>query len=100
MASNKGFRSVKYKEAQRFLKSVGAKNQCPVCNKNEEWLYLPDMEESEGMLPIGQADQKQRSWPGTPRFIPVLYVICDNCGYVRSHALFKIEEWLTKEGNE
>ena len=73
-----------------FFNSVGVRNDCPACGR-DRWIAHSNTErEGTGMV------QMRPDSPGAESAKPPLafiYVICENCGFIRQHARPMIVRW-------
>ena len=65
-----------------FLREVGADADCLSCKKND-WSVVPNN------LVTTMLD-------GQERYISTATLICNNCGFVRSHAFEVFQEWMKR----
>ena len=74
-------------EIDAFHESVGAADQCPFC-KNTEW-HLPENEAGVLLLTDFSDPPKINRTEG----VPVVYLMCTKCGFVRLQAIGAIRRW-------
>lgn len=81
-----------------YFESKGAKGDCPVCN-TDNWAVTPvagpdgEFQAGEIALEVSAQMVRSHSW------VPVLPVVCQNCGFLRMHHTFWIQKWLGEQGN-
>jgi predicted RNA-binding Zn-ribbon protein involved in translation (DUF1610 family) len=71
-------------ELMNFFKSRGAKNKCPICGFDGEWLP------AEGDDDVVMAGSSGRT-------VPAAVLICDNCGFIRLHSTQLIRNRVTRD---
>lgn len=69
-------------------------HQCPCC-ANTNWMILSEGKTLHGLL-LQQIDGPAFV---PPPMVPLVSVVCNGCGYVRSHAATPVVEWkLERDG--
>lgn len=84
-------------EVLRFFEAKGIPPECPACGKND-W-YLPGSEEDFSaalLMPRLQGDPL-KNFRG---HIPVVHMICVNCGHVRMHAKAVVLRFTRAQQNQ
>lgn len=83
-------------EVVQFFRERKTRDECPICG-TADWI-LPDEEERySSYLPLGDDDGKIRI--GGPH-IPIVVVVCSNCGFLRQHAKMLIAAALRAAGRK
>jgi len=72
--------SINREEILDILTKKGATNPCHRCNKNQFTIL-------DGYTQIGLQDSLREAVLSRERSIPVVDIICSNCGAITSHAL-------------
>lgn len=88
------------KQVEAFFEKRSARDLCPVCAKNS-WGVVGLNGKNIVSLPIRREGEKG-THDATAQ-LPVISLICENCGFVRLHALAAFEEALqpsTGDSNE
>lgn len=75
-------------EFEEFLRDVGAKYNCPMCDHNS-WAMNFKTKEMNVSLQIA----------GTANHIVGRWFICNNCGFIRVHSEHNFNEWKKNKGN-
>lgn len=71
-----------------FLRAVGGRAECPVCGKNR-WSMAEPEGEGTGVL-LSRVDSSLTNLKASVLYV---YLICDNCGFMRHHARPPIVRW-------
>ncbi|GLO24412.1 MULTISPECIES: hypothetical protein [Pseudomonas] len=90
--ARKGRRALRFDEAVRFLTTVCEPGNCPICN-TKSW-QLP-MLSAESPVSVVQSGLTLGDEPDLE-----LKMFCTNCGFLRSHSLSFIFDWLDKNPGE
>ncbi|MGF1610237.1 MAG: hypothetical protein ACFCUQ_12630, partial [Kiloniellales bacterium] len=77
----------------KFLKARRAGGACPSCATNE-WSIATTGTSNTAQLPIGQ----EHGFQIPPVHIPLVVLICKNCGFIRAHSKKLIDQWAEAEG--
>jgi hypothetical protein len=80
---------IHFDEAVRFFKSQSSPGECPMC-KSVSWALPIEVEGS----PLSLSDSGMRTLDDLP--VLELKIICNVCGFMRSHRASFIREWLDK----
>ncbi|MGA7781126.1 MAG: hypothetical protein WCA85_25930 [Paraburkholderia sp.] len=81
-----------------YFAAKNVRDDCPMC-ATSDWSVAPvqgldgTQEAGEIALEVTVRMVKRNSW------IPVLPLICQNCGFVRMHHTFWIEKWFAEKNN-
>lgn len=81
-------------DAVAFLNSFGPAGLCPVC-KSPNWLV--NFTPGEGLY---VELRTQGPLEGSAYGLAVYFVVCDRCGYVRTHTMAALADWKSKQGKE
>lgn len=81
-----------------YFTAKDVKNGCPMCG-TDDWSVTPiagpdgQIQAGEILLEISAQMVKSLSW------VPVLPLVCQNCGFLRMHHTFWIQKWLAERDN-
>ena len=80
-----------------YFSQFGAFRNCPVCDQTDTWAVVEDA--AKGYEPSVVAFKADG---GTTRiktdFIPVVVIVCENCGYIREHSRKILDERTKEQG--
>lgn len=75
-----------------FLAAAGANPSCGICGQNNWFLNQEDAART-AMILKNSADG---SFTIPPAHIPIIWMVCNNCGNLRMHSREVIEQWRAK----
>jgi len=107
---------VSVKDGYDFMDDVFKNNECPWCHSHNWDLILrateieQDQEDgyvvytTEHYVDVGNEDGITARPPAQPFTYPMFLVICDTCGFTRTHSLLSLQRWKERrnavdEGN-
>lgn len=73
-------------ELAQWFRESGAKEECLQCSA-KEWTILVDKNRATGMV-ITDNDAIDLA-----TFVPLIGMLCRNCGYIRTHSLVQFLKW-------
>jgi hypothetical protein len=77
-------------EFSRWLKESRVKEACPLCEAGD-WSVLVDDHRATGLV-VTEKDAIDLA-----TFIPLIAMMCRNCGFIRSHSLVHFLKWQDRK---
>ena len=86
-------------DIQQVLDFFADKHVSPLCGscKKNDWFICRDID---GNIPVLFTLSPELQLMFGPRSIPIIALLCNNCGYIRTYNRQVFVDWIARQGTE